>query len=723
MEIPEQDKRLYQSHTLSNGLECLLISDDGCEKAAAAVSVAVGQLQDPSEFPGLAHLVEHAVFMGTREFPIENEYDSYLSHHGGHSNAYTDHELTCYYCDCRADALEGALQRFASCLSCPLLQASSLEREIQAVDSEHANNRQEDFWRLHQLSKTIMGRGTNHPYAAFGTGNAAVLLPQVGDEQTKKEERILTLRDQVSSFYERYYKATNMRLVILGGESIDGLLRMAEAYFSKIPGVAPNDQSHNPAPIPALPLQPCAVKWVPVRESRTLDLQWVLPDQRSLYRFKPARYFSHLLGHEGPGSLLAVLRDKHWAQELSADDISRTTSAFSIFTVQVELTETGMDHYLEVIRMVYAYIAYLASIPEWVYEELSTIATMKFRFLSKPEPSQTCSDLAVNMQYYDPDHYYSGSHKIYGYDKALIEDCFQCLRPDNMYVFLASKAYTSEAVQVDPWYGTQYTIVSDELNQAIQEACLCSVKYPELVLPEPNDMIPTNFDLLKISNEAFLGDNVSPRCIQEVDSCRLWYKPDTVFGMPKVNALFLLQCPLFSSSPSNAVLGNLWSEVIHEICNDFSYIAFMAGINCDFQANANGMEITIAGYNHKASVLLQRICRAIREMPQKVNSEIFERIRDKLEQKFQAFLVSQPYTHAMNAADLCLEVSKWSVQSRLICLHRLETEDLIGFHKQFLSSFNIEALVHGNVSAQEAMQWTGMILDFFGLIRCSTEPL
>jgi hypothetical protein len=54
------------------------------------------------------------------------------------------------------------------------------------------------------------------------------------------------------------------------------------------------------------------VQWVPLRtECAMLELQWSLPPppQWDLYRTKPTRYWSHLLGHEGPGTLLAVLRD------------------------------------------------------------------------------------------------------------------------------------------------------------------------------------------------------------------------------------------------------------------------------------------------------------------------------------------------------------------------------------------------------------------------------
>lgn len=85
----------------------------------------------------------------------ENDYNVFLSSHGGSSNAFTDMESTNYYFDVSKDFLEGALDRFAQFFINPLFNEGSTDRELQAVDSEHAKNLQNDAWRSFQLSKSL----------------------------------------------------------------------------------------------------------------------------------------------------------------------------------------------------------------------------------------------------------------------------------------------------------------------------------------------------------------------------------------------------------------------------------------------------------------------------------------------------------------------------------------------------------------------------------------
>jgi insulysin len=76
---------------------------------------------------------------------------------------------TCYYFSVGPPALAGALARFAGFFHSPLFSASCTARELNAVDSEHKKNQQNDIWRIFQVNKHLSRPG--HVWSKFGTGN------------------------------------------------------------------------------------------------------------------------------------------------------------------------------------------------------------------------------------------------------------------------------------------------------------------------------------------------------------------------------------------------------------------------------------------------------------------------------------------------------------------------------------------------------------------------
>ena len=138
---------------LENGLKGILVSDPTTDKAAAAMDVNVGHMSDPWELPGLAHFLEHMLFLGTDKYPDENSYSQYISQHGGSNNAYTASDHTNYYFDITPEFLPEALDRFSQFFLTPLFTESATDREVQAVNSENEKNLASDPWRQQQLER------------------------------------------------------------------------------------------------------------------------------------------------------------------------------------------------------------------------------------------------------------------------------------------------------------------------------------------------------------------------------------------------------------------------------------------------------------------------------------------------------------------------------------------------------------------------------------------
>ena len=98
----------YQFFKLPNQLTVLLINDKNCypsfkddaarpdNMVSCALSVNVGSFNDPPRRPGLAHFLEHMIFMGSEKYKDEDAFGSLIATNGGYSNANTDNEITNY---------------------------------------------------------------------------------------------------------------------------------------------------------------------------------------------------------------------------------------------------------------------------------------------------------------------------------------------------------------------------------------------------------------------------------------------------------------------------------------------------------------------------------------------------------------------------------------------------------------------------------------------------
>ena len=115
---------------LPNNLRCLLVQDADLEKSAACLQVNVGNLHDPPHAQGLAHFLEHMLFLGTRKFPEENHYSKLVQGNGGQKNAATGEDYTYYYFDVKEGTFPEAVDVFSQFFKEPLFTEAATEREM-----------------------------------------------------------------------------------------------------------------------------------------------------------------------------------------------------------------------------------------------------------------------------------------------------------------------------------------------------------------------------------------------------------------------------------------------------------------------------------------------------------------------------------------------------------------------------------------------------------------
>ena len=171
--VAATDKAAFRRFTLDNGLKVLLVSDPNFNKSAASLVVDTGQIDDPKDTEGLAHFLEHMLFLGTEKYPEAGEYANYMRANGGRNNAYTSTDHTNYHFEVRHAAFEGALDRFAQFFIAPKFNPEYVTREVNAVHNEAMRHVQNDLRRRLNVSRELYDPASGE--SKFSTGNKETL--------------------------------------------------------------------------------------------------------------------------------------------------------------------------------------------------------------------------------------------------------------------------------------------------------------------------------------------------------------------------------------------------------------------------------------------------------------------------------------------------------------------------------------------------------------------
>lgn len=713
MDVSALDERKYETFVLSNSLQVLLISDSKTEKSAAAMDVHVGHQSDPEELPGLAHFLEHMLFLGTTKYPDENSYKKFLSTHSGRSNASTSQMHTNFYFDVLSDHLHEALDRFSQFFIAPLFTPSATQREMNAVNSENAKNLQNDHRRLYQLQKSLSN--PDHPFHKFGTGNLETL-------GTIPNESGMDVRTALIEFHATYYSASIMKLVICGKESLTTLKSWAEELFSEIRNTGRSFPTFGEA-VPFDESRLARVVHVaPVKDLRVIDISWPLPSLHSDFLTKPTKILSHLMGHEGPGSILSYLKTQKWANGLSAG-LFRDNEDWGLFCVKIDATDTGMKHVNDVVETVFQYVQTLqreAPFEPWIFRETQGLALQNFRFKSKESPVNYASHLANVMHRYPPKYILSGDYILYEYDAEKVQKVLDLLTAHRMRLTVVCKKFEGKTQYVEKWYQTPYS--ESPLDPELLERWALPPPNVALKLPHRNEFICSDFGIVtppKLSTSGIEGDaTVSlPLLLQQDEQCRLWYQPDIQFRKPKLMLHFLFYSPSLSTTPYHAVLTSLFVRYLKDKLTEVSYDAELAGMEYDVGFNSRSLELHVGGYSHKLPILLCKVLQQMLEMTRaeyKYEEAVFERVKDRTKRMYENFFLEEPYQHAVHVCSQLLEVSKWSVEDKIHAIEHLTLSNLAS-HSQFIfQQVFIEGFFYGNIHQSAAPPLMQQVLQYFG---------
>ena len=681
------------------------------KKAAVAMCVHTGSFSDYEEIPGVSHFLEHMLFMGSEDFPNENEYDSYLSKNGGMSNAYTDTECTNYYFDVQPKGLRGALMRFAGFFNSPLCKKDAVDREVQAVESEFVQALQNNAARLSQLRCHTATEG--HVFRKFSWGNFRSLIEQ----PTQKGH---VPRDLLLKYHKSAYSAERMSLVVLGAEDLATLERWVRELFSAVPcGLGPpvsfsgQGKPYEGGWVYALPM---------TREGHELHVLFQLPCLHRHYESKPDDYISHLIGHEGEGSLLSVLKQKGLVTHVSAgvahEGYDRSTIGY-MFNVTFVLTEKGLRFGRDgfgVVEYLFAYINLVraAGPQRWIWDEISAASKMRFKFAAEDEAADYVQELAVNLRLYKTEHALEGDYLHATWDPELVQRTLGLLVPKNMRVEVQSLSFEGRAFErEEPWFRVPYS--ARRLTDEESEALARFTDAPGLSLPPRNKFLPTDFGIrtqdLAPGERSWL-DKASafgcptpeallcpPLLVSSSQDTEAWYKHDRFFRTPKLALLCSFEPDDARSTAERCVLLKLATRVLEDSLVETTYLADVADLSTHVYSNGDRLELRLEGFSHKLPTLLTEVLGGMASL--EPDGERFEACRETLRRALKNSIF-KPSRHAAYLRLLSLQLESWPLENQLEALEGLTAEKCRDFVRGLLSSSRRQVLIHGNATTEEA---------------------
>ena len=678
------DQRDYLALTLSNKLEVLLISDPSSDKASAALDVYVGSADDPQEFLGLAHFLEHMLFLGTKKYPTPDEYQKFISNHGGSHNAFTSLEHTNYFFDIQADFLEEALDRFSQQFTSPLFNAEYVEREVNAVHSEYTSKIKDDGRRFFSAIKTTLSK--SHPYSNFSVGNL----------ETLKGTPEKSLRDALLEFYNNHYSANKMRLVVLGKEPLSQLRSWVENKFSDIPNKDLQEVTIE-QPFFDVDTLPAQLNVKTVMDKRSLTIAFPIPSDSHYKDSQPISYIANLIGHEGKGSLLSKLKSMDLVDSLSAGS-EFDTQKQAMFMISMSLTQKGLESYKDILNILFDYLALLKSdgIQKLYFEEQASLLDIAFKFQEKSEPIHYASSLAMALQESTPGKVLVEGYQLTNFDPGLYLTFIEKLRPSNMLVALS--AQNIDADTVTRWYQAPHK--SSKLDSQLINELNKTESYADLHMPYANEFIPENTNLIS-------ADNIKPEAIKQSEGFDIWYAFDSSFGTPKANIFLTLRSPISNVSAANENKTDLLVSLLKDSLNEYSYPAYLAGLNFELYQHMRGVTVKISGYNDKQSNLLIKIINSLKNTTFK--QERFEIIKERLQRQLENAKDKKPFEQAISRAQNILINPSWDEAERLDALKELNLEDINKYRDLFIAEIEAVLFVNGNVTRASALNIANQI--------------
>ena len=672
--------KLENAHhiTLPNGLRVMLCHTPEANESFVSMAVRAGHFYDPNDCQGLAHLLEHMLFMGSRHLPKPNAINGFIEQHGGSINAWTGTEYANYHFNCSSDAIAQTLPAFADMLRQPLFEEEALNNEIKNIHAEFEFKKKDDLRRLYQIHKETCN--PKHPFAKFSVGNS----------DTFSQHGCAALKQQLKALHQTYYCAKNMCLCIASTMPLPQLEALVHQCFASMPAgqLASDDW-------PALYTENelgIQINIHPLQSAKRMIVTFALPALQNDYKTKPLNYISHLIGDEGEGSLLAYLKEKDWALNLIAGS-GIEGDKFKDFNVSFQLTQNGLENKNGVLEALFSYISVIreASHEDWRFHEKSKLNTLALEYEENIKPLSVVTEYAQHQFIFGQDELGKLRSTIDSYDKNVIEHALSYFTPDNFRLKVISKDL--KTTQVCAFYEAEYSV--EKIDPALLQKLASPKAISELQLPPPNPYLANEYSLILPET----GFNV-PNKLVDNGGYRFWFAQDQQFHSPKGDIYISFDVAEFSDSLLAVAAKRIWLGALNDYLQAKYYRAEIAGLHYRIYGHQAGFTLHTRGFTNQQTLLANQLLAAVLDFIP--DEKTFEHHKALQIQSLHNSLLNKPTNRLFSRLSVLIQRNTQAPVELLDVIDSINFEQMLNCRSRAFGHYFIEAFMHGNWASEEA---------------------
>ncbi|MEC7632268.1 MAG: insulinase family protein [Pseudomonadota bacterium] len=664
--------------TLPNGLRAMLCHTPEASESFVSMAVRAGHFYDPNDCQGLAHLLEHMLFMGSRHLPKPNAINGFIEQHGGTINAWTGTEYTNYHFNCSGDAIAQTLPAFADMLRQPLFEEDALTNEIKNIHAEFEFKKKDDLRRLYQIHKETCN--PEHPFAKFSVGNC----------DTFSQHECTELKRRLKALHQSYYCALNMRLCIASPMPKRQLEALVNQCFGTLPsGQLASDDWPSLYTENELGIQ---INIHPLQSARRMIVTFALPALQNDYKTKPLNYISHLIGDEGEGSLLAYLKEKDWALNLIAGS-GIEGDKFKDFNVSFQLTQEGLKHKAQVLEALFSYIELIreASTEEWRFHEKSQLNALALEYEENVKPLGIITEYAQHQFIFEPDELNRLRSTIGSYDRSIIEHALSFFTPKNLRLKVISKDV--KTTQVCAFYEAEYSV--EDIDDALIHSLESAKKIPELCLPPPNPYLASEYTLILPET----GFSVPNRLVDN-GGYRFWFAQDQQFHSPKGDIYISFDAAQFSDSLTSVAAKRIWLGALNDHLQAKYYRAEIAGLHYRIYGHQAGFTLHTRGFTNQQTLLASQLLDAVLSFIP--DERAFEHHKALQIQSLHNSLLNKPTNRLFSRLSVLIQRNTQAPVELLDVIENISYNEMLGCRSAAFEHYFVEAFMHGNWASEEA---------------------